>query len=1139
MSPSSLFHRKKLRRSVAADGQDEPRKDHPRPTARRRHRRKWLVVALLVLAAIVWAIPLVVAHSPLLGWIVATATGDLNGKATVDSASLGWFSPVRASGFQVHDPQGQLVVDLPKVSGDTSLLKLALNRTQLGTFTLERPTINVVLRPNGSNLEELIAKYLTGPSGEPVAVELKVIDATIHVRDEAGGPSWTIEKFSLFLSMSDQKDGPMRLAAKGIVSEAGREGTLGVRMTMGPENHLELQTTGLGLAQFDALVARFAPQTRLAGRLDAQVDCDWGKTSARAETVPMRVAVKLNLDQFVMASPQLGSDQIRLASLKADCQAGWQSGKLLVEKAAVDSDIGRVSLDGRLELSGADPAQLFESLLRQTFELKAQLDLAPVAAMLPESLHIDQQTRITAGQLNVTLASGPSPQGMVCQGRIETSDLAAVHRGQAIAWQKPVIAAIRIRRSDAGPTVDQFDCQSSFLTLRGAGSRQKLAAFAQFDLDQLVRQLNGFVDLGGLQLSGSGSANLTYGRDLKDRFRVDTDLRIRDFRLSTSGRQPWQEDNLVALISAAGTGDLDRVDRLDSATLDVRTGVERWVARLDEPVTEFRLDGRWALDVEAQGHLEHWVNRARSWNLLADWDAAGTYHAEAKIIGSGTGVELRDARLTLGQLRLVGNGLNLLEPTVQLALNGQYDHAQRNLSLSRVKLDSNTLSLEGDHMVVVMPVDGSLELSGNVAYRGNLARLQSCITPPGTRPAWEAQGQLQGKGQLKQTAGTISGQLDTIVANLLLQSADGKSFREPQTQLMVRGSYDPPSQRLALDEFLLAIGPAGIRASGRADQLGQQTTLELAGQIGYDWQRLAPLLQPYVGESVKIDGQGNRPFSFHGPLDPATAEATAGLDWSGAYLYGLRVGPGEIKMHLAGGLVRCDPIDLAVSEGRVKARPQLRLAPSPTLLEIEPGQLIRRVRINPDMCAQGLQYIAPILAGVATAEGTFSIDLDRCQIRIDDPARSELAGRFTVHSIEVGPGALLRELAVVLNRATAAKLQKESVIQFQLVNGRVHHQGLELVFPELTIRTHGSVGLDQSLSLVAEMPIPPKWLAGQQLLDSALRGQILQVPIRGTLKKPQIDHRKLDEYNRKLIRKATRNILEGELNRQINRLFDP
>ena len=51
---------------------------------------------------------------------------------------------------------------------------------------------------------------------------------------------------------------------------------------------------------------------------------------------------------------------------------------------------------------------------------------------------------------------------------------------------------------------------------------------------------------------------------------------------------------------------------------------------------------------------------------------------------------------------------------------------------------------------------------------------------------------------------------------------------------------------------------------------------------------------------------------------------------------------------------------------------------------------------------------APPLAGVATAEGTFSIELDECRIPLDAPERGDLTGRMTVHAVSIGPGPLIR-----------------------------------------------------------------------------------------------------------------------------------
>ena len=75
----------------------------------------------------------------------------------------------------------------------------------------------------------------------------------------------------------------------------------------------------------------------------------------------------------------------------------------------------------------------------------------------------------------------------------------------------------------------------------------------------------------------------------------------------------------------------------------------------------------------------------------------------------------------------------------------------------------------------------------------------------------------------------------------------------------------------------------------------------------------------------------------------------------------------------------------------------------------------------PAMAASGLQYIVPALAGIATAEGRFSIELEGCRIPIDAPARGELAGRMIVHSVQIGPGHLLQ---AYLSRFSIAKLSK-------------------------------------------------------------------------------------------------------------------
>ena len=124
-------------------------------------RRRWrLLTTLAVLAVFVWLLPMIVANTPLLPWIVKQATAELNGSATIQSASLGWFSPVGATGIEVRDKDGKSVVSIASLNGDRPLVAILCDYTNLGTFRLVGTKVSAVLRDDGSNVEDVLAKYL-------------------------------------------------------------------------------------------------------------------------------------------------------------------------------------------------------------------------------------------------------------------------------------------------------------------------------------------------------------------------------------------------------------------------------------------------------------------------------------------------------------------------------------------------------------------------------------------------------------------------------------------------------------------------------------------------------------------------------------------------------------------------------------------------------------------------------------------------------------------------------------------------------------------------------------------------------------------------------------------------------------------
>jgi translocation and assembly module TamB len=104
---------------------------------------------------------------------------------------------------------------------------------------------------------------------------------------------------------------------------------------------------------------------------------------------------------------------------------------------------------------------------------------------------------------------------------------------------------------------------------------------------------------------------------------------------------------------------------------------------------------------------------------------------------------------------------------------------------------------------------------------------------------------------------------------------------------------------------------------------------------------------------------------------------------------------------------------------------------------------------------------------------------------------------------------------------------------------------------DVTITTEGRVGIDdQSLHLLANVPIQESWLAKAPPYLAGLKGKTLQIPITGTIGQPKLDARVLENLTKQLAAGAVKGavdqqlqkgqtILQDELGKGLNRLFGP
>jgi hypothetical protein len=420
-------------------------------------------------------------------------------------------------------------------------------------------------------------------------------------------------------------------------------------------------------------------------------------------------------------------------------------------------------------------------------------------------------------------------------------------------------------------------------------------------------------------------------------------------------------------------------------------------------------------------------------------------------------------------------------------------------------------------------------------------------------------------------------------------------WQEPKLKLAATAAYDGSNGLVDVSRIEAAGDTISFAARGKLSDLATRCTTELDGQVAYDLQKLSSRFRSQLGDDFQIAGRDTRPFSFRGPLigtgttsnanglhpvstvgaagsDVASLEsaftqmiAQASLGWSSASVQGVAIGAGEVDAKLANGQLVIAPMDLAVSEGNLHLAPTVLLDRSPMVITLPAGPVAERIRISPQMCKGWLKYLAPLVADAAAAQGNFSVSLEQAAIPLDVPTAGQVEGVLEIHTAQIGPGPLSQQLLLLaaqikaiadgnLLGAPTATTERwldlpPQRVAFRMAENRVYHQGMQMAVKDVVIRTSGSVGTDQTIALVAEIPIRDEWLSKSQYL-AALRGQTIQVPIRGTLTSPKLDQSALTQITQQTVTGAAGRLLEGgvnkldgEVNKQLNRglekLFGP
>ncbi|HEX4144599.1 MAG TPA: hypothetical protein VHY91_13925 [Pirellulales bacterium] len=1138
-------------------------KPSPTPTPRRagrgrRLRRIFFWIPLLLLLLAVALGPSLVSWTPL-GRQLASRFAPVDGAIEIESLSIGWFTPLSVTGIVARDPAGEIVGQVASVRGDKPLWKLLASREDLGQLEIDQPSANVVLRDDGSNIEDFLRPLLAPGAGQtpPINVAVKVTGGQATIDDRPTKRNYAVQDLALELGWQGAGDASLNLqtTAKFIDRRRTTDLALLVSAEMGDAGHplgkgrMTCHCDQLPLDVLAPVVRRVLDGAQLAGDLTVALEANWGGGAGGGDSL---LEGEVDVVDLLFAAPALGPDRLEITRLAAPCRIVGKGGQIEIEKLVVDCDLGKIQATGSIDTRDLTAGNLATALLKQPFQISGRLDLVRLAALFPHLISLRPGTEITAGELNVALASQPANGSGNWSGRLDTSDLEAVSDGRPLAWKQPLAVSFRMRDAGNGPIVDKLECTSSFLRVEAAGTPQQFSATAEFDLAQLATELSRFVDLAAYELGGTGQAHLTCQTDPSGQLVASGDADVHDFKLVAPGRLPLLEPHFNVRAEAAGNVSGGALRQIATASLRLETQSDRLVAQLSHAVDN-PAETTCPVAIDWQGDLAALLPRVEPFCDLHGWDLSGRGSLQVTVTAGAAGVDIQQAAGTLEPLHLWGHGLFVDEPAVEIMVSGRWQRADGKIEVSLVSLRGGSWVARLNN-AEMHHAGTSLETTGGATLETDMATIGRWTTDPSAPAVRQIAGQLAGKldWSSKPTGGqaTLAATIDRL--QVALPAPPGGApvvWQEPRVTLGIELDYDQANDRLQVSRGQLAAAAIEAQLNGKITSLSQTPDVDLAGQVVADWARLAPLWRPYAGEGADIEGQDPWPFSLRGPWTPGAASPLAAMQqmvgqasvsWQRAKVHGIEVNRGSIDAVLKDGTVTFTPVGVEVSGGKVLVSPSIRLAAEPLELELPRGPMLDHVELTSEHAGRALRFITPVLSGVTRTTGQFSISLQGGHVPLANPLAADVAGQLVVHSVSMQPGPILQILLGFAQQIEglakgqipfARSTQEFSLIRienqtvdFRLVGGRVYHRGLQFTAGNVTITTKGSVGLDETLSVVAEIPMSAGLLGNNSKLKG-INSDSLQIPIEGTLKHPKIDPRTIEKLTEAVLKTTTRNLL--------------
>ena len=1030
-----------------------------------------------------------------------------------------------------------------------------------------------------------------------VAVEDSTTGDVWHLKQSnaevAITPTQTRAVFAGVLSEPSGDGGSMQGSVD--ITDASNSTILGTS----PQWDLDITCESLPLSAISLLRRRFPEVTtsiprKIHGDATGKIHLASG-SEGTVEAVVQRLEVR------DLSASDPGSRVWRNGLATLDGTLVLQGDRVIGQKLHAATDFASATIDGAFSRSfsliGArdNPLRWLEAIEGTA---TAEIDLAAFERSLPGVLPLRDEAQLVSGKAIARVDSTPNGTTQQSELVISSQVLRARSRGREIIID-PVELTATVSNAQGHLRAEQFKWKSQFGSAVGQGDLRSGSADFEIDFGRLTSMLGPIFDLSKTGLSGAAQGNVAWNAADDNLWRLNGTAQASDLTMALANGQNLSRSSMHGSIVAEGRWENQTLNELTKIAVQVSSRGMDFNAELVEPMSDPSTKQSLPIHIHAEGRIETLTEIMASWLPVEIHDLSGGFIANASAQVGFEETRITTAAIELSQPKVAYRDRYFQQPNVKIHFDGQYVWPGNELQARSITVAGDAFSVAAKGNAA--PSDTAFDLKWRAklerlqgSVREQMAALPQ-IRQVGFRPnvalanqqsqteSWLVMGDCEGDISLRTRENVLEIDLDTTGSNLaLIQPAHASEasqtmgpmpnrssdknlpnpnttampvWTEPNLKINGKLDYDHLSGELTASQVQVASDWFATTLSGSAAWNERSRDVHLNGPSRIKMDEVAKRLQAVTGMEIQATGIHTTPISFRAfaaPREQVKLDIVTNLGWETVDVAGLQFGPASIPVRLTETSVEIAHSKVPVSEGNLSFSGQIHYLPGPLWMRLDAGTTADSIRLTPEMTNRWLKYVAPLAADTTRTEGILGAQLDEAIIVLDQPHHCQLSGRLNIGGIQMNAGPLasqviqgvdqLKSLSRGMSGQTPTSHQHANLISmpvqqvdFSVAQGVVSHDRLYIEIDRAQIVTSGRVGLDGRLNMIAQIPLDARWL-GSDL--QGLAGQVVTLPIDGTISRPSLDSQGVQAVAAQLGLQAVQSTAESYIQQQLNKSID-